>query len=144
MRFKRAHEDRIRAFDLTPMIDVVLQLIIFFMFTSQFGELARTEVDLPRESGQEDQAPKPALAIDLTREGVILLEREPITLEGLAQIAAMEIERAGDADKVMVRVRPDRACRAAHLNRVMNRLASVGVRKWSIGTMDPELVGGAP
>lgn len=141
MRFRRPNEDRIRAFDLTPMIDVVLQLIIFFMFTSQFGELTRTEVELPREAGQEDQAPKPALAIDLTREGVILLEREPVTLEGLAQIAAIEIERAGDPDQVTVRVRPDRECRAAHLNRLMNRLASVGVRRWSIGTMDPDLVG---
>lgn len=142
MRFRRPQEDRIRAFDLTPMIDVVLQLIIFFMFTSQFGELTRTEVELPREAGQEDQAPKPTLAIDLTSEGVILLEREPITLEGLAQLAAIKIERVGDPDQVVVRVRPDRECRAAHLNRLMNRLARAGVRRWSIGTMDPELVGG--
>ncbi len=144
MRFTRPHEDRIREFDLTPMIDVVLQLIIFFMFTSQFGELARTEVDLPREAGQEEQASKATLAIDLTREGVILLDREPITLEGLAQLAAMEIERAGDPDLVTIRVRPDRECRAAHLNRLMNRLARAGVRRWSIGTMDPALVGGEP
>eukprot|EP00913_Durusdinium_trenchii_P006276 g5888.t1 len=98
VRLTRADDERIRAFDLTPMIDVVLQLIIFFMFTSQFGELARTLVDLPREAGQEDVAPKPTLAVDLTREGVILLEREAITLDGLAQMARLEIERAGDAD----------------------------------------------
>ena len=144
MRFARPHEDRIRAFDLTPMIDVVLQLIIFFLFTSQFGELTRTEVELPRETGQEDLASKPTLAVDLTRDGVILLEREPVTLEGLAQIASIEIERARDAELVSVRVRPDRECRAAHLNRLMNRLARVGVRRWSIGTMDPEIVGEAP
>ena len=144
MRFARPNEDRIRAFDLTPMIDLVLQLIIFFMFTSQFGELSRSLVDLPREAGQDDSTPKPTLVIDLTREGAILLDREPIGLDALAQIAQIEIERAGDPDLVTVRVRPDRECRAAHLNRMMNRLAGVGVRRWSIGTLESQEVEGTP
>lgn len=144
MKLRRPHEDRIRAFDLTPMIDVVLQLIIFFMFTSQFGELARTEIDLPRETGQEAEAEKASLVIDLTGTGEILVEREPMTLEGVAFLIESEIRRAGDAEMVSVRVRPDRACRAAHLNRLMNRLAQLGVRRWSIGTIDEPVGGGAP
>ena len=82
--------------------------------------------------------------IDLTGTGEILVEREPMTLEGVAFLIESEIRRAGDAEMVSVRVRPDRACRAAHLNRLMNRLAQLGVRRWSIGTIDEPVGGGAP
>ncbi len=137
MKFATEQSDRIRAFDLTPMIDVVLQLIIFFMFTSQFGELSRTEVELPREQGQEERADKATLTVDLTATGELVFESEPISLESFARIAQIEIERAGSADLVTIRVRPDRRCLAAHLNRMMDRLSRAGVSRWAIGTLDP-------
>ena len=137
MKFSPAQTERLRAFDLTPMIDVVLQLIIFFMFTSQFGELSRTEVELPREQGQDERVEKATLTVDLTATGELIFESEPIPLESFARIAQIEIERVGDADLVTIRVRPDRRCRAAHLNRVMDRLARAGVSRWAIGTIDP-------
>ncbi|MEZ6242829.1 MAG: biopolymer transporter ExbD [Phycisphaerales bacterium] len=137
MKFAPAQSERLRGFDLTPMIDVVLQLIIFFMFTSQFGELSRTQVELPREKGQEERLEKATLTVDLTATGELIFESEPISLESFARIAKIEIERYGDANLVTVRVRPDRRCLAAHLNRVMERLSRAGVSKWAIGTMDP-------
>ncbi len=146
MRFSPGQSERLRAFDLTPMIDVVLQLIIFFMFTSQFGELSRTEVELPREPGQDERTEPATLTVDLTATGELIFESEPISLESFARIAGIEIERAGAADLVTVRVRPDQRCLAAHLNRVMDRLSRAGVNRWSIGTIDPlsAPVGDAP
>lgn len=137
MKFAPAQSDRLRAFDLTPMIDVVLQLIIFFMFTSQFGELSRTEVELPRQKGQEERLDKATLTVDLTATGELVFESEPIALESFARIAKIEIERYGDPNLVTIRIRPDRRCLAAHLNRVMDRLSRAGVSKWAIGTIDP-------
>ena len=52
MNFQR-EQSRTAAFDLTPMIDVVLQLIIiFFMYTTQFAQVMRSELDLPQETGE--------------------------------------------------------------------------------------------
>ncbi|MCH8037092.1 MAG: biopolymer transporter ExbD, partial [Proteobacteria bacterium] len=41
---------------MTPMIDVVFQLMIFFMYTAQFAQVTRTAIDLPDEAGEEQVA----------------------------------------------------------------------------------------
>ena len=49
MKFARARQRRRSvAVDITPMIDVVFLLIIFFMTTAQFAQLTKAEVDLPQ------------------------------------------------------------------------------------------------
>ena len=71
--------------DLTPLIDVVFQLLIFLMVSSQFTK-PDVVVDLP-------QAPGKAAAVDPSKEKIgiviksdsrVLLNDKPIELEGLA------------------------------------------------------------
>ncbi len=122
--------------DLTPMIDVVLQLIIFFMFTNQFGQLAHTAVDLPKEAGEQSRdAAKPSLVIDIEANGGLRLDGRPLQHESLLRVLAREIDRAqGDATRVDVLVRADRAAPAAHLNRLAEDFAARGVRRWRLAT----------
>lgn len=136
IRLAGVHKERVRAFDMTPMIDVVLQLIIFFMFTSQFGQITRTQVDLPNEAGEEVfEVVPPTLAIDIAADGSLSVDAKPITFPGLITIIQREIDRTGgDAAAVRLLIRPDRAARAEHLNRLATRLAGMGVRNWTIGT----------
>ncbi|MCB9846677.1 MAG: biopolymer transporter ExbD [Phycisphaeraceae bacterium] len=133
-------------FDMTPMIDVVLQLIIFFMYTSQFAQLARTPVELPEEQGDELHAPAAnTITIDLTSSGGILLEGESVDLEQLARIVALEVERAGgDPSQVSVLIRADRGLSAQHLNAVAERLGAIGLRGWQLGTNVPNAWGAPP
>ncbi len=125
------------------MIDVVFQLVIFFLFTAQFGELTHTEIDLPREPGeQEESAGKPTFVLDLNDRGELYLQSEPITLDAFVALVSREVERSGGPDAVSIRVRPDRLSRAADLNRVTRRVADAGLARWSIATAPPN--GGAP
>lgn len=135
MNFTQPNRTRIRAFDLTPMIDVVLQLIIFFLFTTQFGELTRTPIDLPRERGEEQhQRTPPTFVVDLDDRGRYLLQSEPVSLDRLAALVSAEIDRAGP-DAVSVQLRPDRLSRARDMNAITRRLAELGVSRWSIATI---------
>jgi biopolymer transport protein ExbD len=128
--------------DLTPMIDVVFQLIIFFMFTSQFGELRRTEVDLPREQGEEESArQQPAMIIDLTREGTYRFESEDTSLLEIERIAAIGVANQSEGAPFDVLIRPDRNAPVVYLDRLLLRLSSVGVQKWKLATVEPD--GGA-
>jgi biopolymer transport protein ExbD len=123
--------------DLTPMIDVVFQLIIFFMFTSQFGELRRTEIDLPREQGEEEPVPQqPAMIIDLTGEGDYLFESKPTSLLEIERIAASGVSSESDSNPFDVLVRPDRNAPAVHLDRLLLRLSNVGVKRWKLATVE--------
>lgn len=129
--------------DLTPMIDVVFQLIIFFMFTSQFGDLRRTEVDLPREQGEEESVqPQAAMIIDITREGTYRFESQETSLLEVERIASAGVMNQSDSTPFDVLIRPDRNAPVAHLDRLLLRLSNVGVQKWKLATVEPE--GGAP
>jgi len=129
--------------DLTPMIDVVFQLIIFFMFTSQFGDLRRTEVDLPREQGEEESVQQQAaMIIDITREGTYRFESQETSLLEVERIASAGVMNQSDSTPFDVLIRPDRNAPVAHLDRLLLRLSNVGVQKWKLATVEPE--GGAP
>tara|TARA_A100000171_G_scaffold48413_1_gene55844 strand:+ start:11736 stop:12137 length:402 start_codon:yes stop_codon:yes gene_type:complete len=129
--------------DLTPMIDVVFQLIIFFMFTSQFGDLRRTEVDLPREQGEEETVQQQAaMIIDVTREGTYRFESQETSLLEVERIASAGVMNQSESTPFDVLIRPDRNAPVAHLDRLLLRLSNVGVQKWKLATVEPD--GGAP
>ncbi len=129
--------------DLTPMIDVVFQLIIFFMFTSQFGDLRRTEVDLPREQGEEETVQQQAaMIIDVTREGTYRFESRETSLLEVERIASAGVMNQSDSTPFDVLIRPDRNAPVAYLDRLLLRLSNVGVQKWKLATVEPE--GGTP
>lgn len=129
------------AVDLTPMIDVVLQLIIFFMLTSRFGDLRRTEIDLPRQPGeQEGRSKEPALIIDLTADGLTLVDSRPVGLAELESLARAGLAGVGE-DGFDVLIRPDRNAAASQLDRVLSALAGVGVAQWKLGTFESGSVG---
>ena len=67
------------AMNMTPMIDICFQLIVFFMLTLKFKSIDRRfENELPRDLGQGRQnavlVPKPKIEVRLFREG---LDRPP-------------------------------------------------------------------
>ncbi len=140
MRRPAVRRSPIRAFDMTPMIDVVLQLIIFFMFTSQFGQVTRSDVELPREAGEEEpETERPTLVIDLSAAGVLLVEARPMTVERVSRLVSIEVERVGGrAELVDVLIRADRRAPAARLNELATRLSELGVRRWRLGTSSVE------
>lgn len=121
-------------FDLTPMIDVVLQLIIFFMFTSQFGQVSRTDVDLPNEPGEEERAEdKPTLIIDITLEGAYVIDARP-------PVRPRARDRRTRGRPLRRPVRDDGAhpprqrAAASAINRLADEFARLGVRRWAIAT----------
>ena len=70
------------SFDLTPMIDVVMLLIVFFTLTSQFRDAIPTTVDLPREVGQEAAEAAPAsISLELRRDGTLASNGREVGLD---------------------------------------------------------------
>jgi biopolymer transport protein ExbD len=121
------------SFDLTPMIDVILLLIIFFMLSSQFATSELRPVDLPREPGDARASESAAaqLVIDLDRDGGCSIMGEPVPLEELPR----RISRAQGGTDVRhsgIVVRADRSGSSAALNRLAARLAEAKVDNWSL------------
>lgn len=141
MNLLRPKPRRRTLMDMTPMIDVVLQLIIFFMYTSQFTSMTRTPLDLPREPGEKAEAVRPtAIVVDVLADGQLVVEGQEVDAPRVASMVAVEIARAesGGADgaSLDLLIRADRSTPSAHINRIASELAALGVRSWKLATAD--------
>jgi len=123
-------------FDLTPMIDVVLLLIVFFCLTAQFNDTQRRPVDLPREAGDARVSVAPAsMVIDLDVQGGMTVAGQPCDEAALADLLARQTRTSKPgAPAIEILIRADRHCRTAHLSEVGRILANAGVHHWKLAT----------
>jgi biopolymer transport protein ExbD len=91
MNFRRKAKARGEIFiNLTSMIDVVLNLIIFFLLSSSFVHPSSLKVDLPRSAAGENLKPGEEVVVVVTKENEIMMDGQPYTagtlLEKLTEI----------------------------------------------------------
>lgn len=126
--------------EITPMIDVVFLLIIFFMVAAQFARVTRAELDLPREPGEQEQAADEAgLVINVLADGTIIVNEQEADLDALAAVVQAEIARMpdGDARQVKLLIRADRNNDTGRLNQILIRLQELGVGAARLATEVP-------
>jgi len=81
----KTHQDEQPSINLTPMIDIVFLLIIFFMVGTKFTELERNmELEVPQVSdvGALTSAPQQQV-VNVYGDGRIALDKEFVSLEEL-------------------------------------------------------------
>lgn len=138
MRFGKTHaRERRLAIDLTPMVDVVFQLLVFFLTTTQMAELTRADIDLPKERGQEERSREEAgLVVNLLRDGTIVVSGREISIEELEALAEEAVLRSAaerrEQPKPMVRA--DRGAASGRLNEVLEALRRSGLHAVRIAT----------
>jgi len=81
MKLKRRTEQR-TSLRITPLIDVVLLLLIFFLLTSSFVNPASVDVNLPETSGGSSSA-RATHRITITDDGTVFLNDEEVTVNDL-------------------------------------------------------------
>jgi len=123
------------AIDMTPMIDIVFQLLIFFLVTAQMAQQTRATLDLPKEKGEETKETEQAgLTINVLADGSVVVNDEVLSYEALDRLVDEAIARAGGVNELKPLVRADRNCDAAKLNEVFNRLSARGLTAIRLAT----------
>jgi len=84
MGFRR-HIQESPKVDLTPMIDVVFLLLIFFMISTTFIERPGLNIDLPASTSEQIKMNKKEVQVYLAENGDIYLQREKVSLDELLQ-----------------------------------------------------------
>jgi len=120
---------------MAPMIDVVFQLLIFFMVSTTYAnEEKDLEVELPTaQSGAASGAAAQELVINVFRDG-------RVSLAGRA-LASGELERelsqvAGRNPKTQVTIRGDRLASHERIVAVMDACGVAGLSNLALGTRD--------
>ena len=117
--------------NLTPMIDVILTLVIFFMVGSRFAaEENALGVNVPSVSkqGAMSSAPEPKV-VNVYPDGRILLGTQPVSLEELT--SQLETAR-GQTRKLSVLVRGDRNASHGRMTDVYDACRRAGVSEVAI------------
>ena len=129
MRFRREEEDSF-AMDMTPLIDVVFLLIIFFMVSTVFVDFSRKmDINLPTsKSSLVDETPK-TLEIQMSKDKKITLAGKNINILGLEQILKkLDVE----SKKQTAIIRADKVLPYGEVIEVMGILQKAGVLDISV------------
>ncbi|WP_440996303.1 ExbD/TolR family protein [Arhodomonas sp. SL1] len=112
---------------LTPLIDVVFILLVFFMLASSFLDWRAIDLSAPRQAGAAGSL-EGALLVEVRPEG-LRLGGAPVSGEAL--VARVEA-RLAEAPDTRVLVRPARGVTLQEAVDVLDRLAGTGVRDLSM------------
>src|SRR5262245_27782466 len=94
----KMHQDDLPMINLTPMLDIVFNLIIFFMVTTRFTEIERkVDLSVPKVGGTGTLSEvKRGRTINVYKDGAITLDGRPVTIAELrAQLAAAHRQYEG-------------------------------------------------
>jgi len=128
MRFRR--EEDSFAFDMTPMIDVVFLLLIFFMVSTVFVDFSKKmDINLPTsKSSALDESTK-TLEVEMSKDKKIFLAGKPLTLLGLeTTLAKMELKDK----KPSAIIRADKSLPYGDVIQVMGLLQKKGIPDISV------------
>jgi biopolymer transport protein ExbD len=127
----KTHLDDQPTLNLTPMIDVVFLLIIFFMVGTKFTELERKiglRIPEVTDRGALTAAPERRI-INVFRDGTVTLDRLPVTLDELTSRLAAARSQYSDLG---VLVRGDARGEFQLVASVLNACKQAGIRDLGI------------
>src|SRR5262245_15381838 len=86
----KTHQDDLPAINLTPMIDIVFNLIIFFMVSTRFTEIERkVDLSVPQVGGTANLSEvQRGRTINIYRDGTLALDGKSVTLTELRSLLA--------------------------------------------------------
>ena len=127
----KTHTDEQPSLNLTPMIDIVFLLIIFFMVGTKFSELERKIGLQPpqvNDSGALSAAPE-AKTINVFRDGRIELDNQPVSITELVSRLSASVAQY---PAIGVLVRGDANGRFQSVASVLAACSKAGVRKMGV------------
>ena len=102
--------------DMSPMIDCVFILLIFFIVTTTFVEETGIEVDKPQAAASVSLK-KNSVMFGLTKEGEVYFDSKPVGVAAVRGIVARKMMQ----EKVPVIVQTDKDASAGMLTRVIDQ-----------------------
>ncbi len=131
MSFQRKQSDDEPRIDMTPMVDVVFLLLIFFMISTTFVESPGISIKLPEASSQTvDREPK-EIKIYLSSAGDIFYHDKKISIDGFRELL---FEHQSAADKTTILLLADQESRHGKVVTLMDLARDAGFVKLAIAT----------
>lgn len=120
--------------ELTPLIDVVFQLLVFFMIATSFREPeSALGVELPAAASSAARPLEP-LVIDVLRDGRVRIGARELAPQELRTELGAALRAAEHDARAPVTLRGDRLARHEDIVRVLDACRAAGVSRFALGT----------
>lgn len=139
LRRSRGEEPEV---NLTPLIDVVFILLIFFMVSTTFQKESQIKIELPEASGEPVEDRKELLEIVIDAEGRYFIDQQQVVNTELDTLKRAIQKYLGKQTDLPVVIRADRSTPYESVVRAMDATAQLGLVKMSLATSKPPASGG--
>ncbi|RTE85997.1 MULTISPECIES: biopolymer transporter ExbD [Gammaproteobacteria] len=132
MARKRIREEEEATLDMTPMLDIVFIMLIFFIVTTSFVKEAGIDVNRP-EASQATSKPSANIFIAVRENGEVWMDRRQVDVERVAaNLERLLAEQPTD----MVVIQADDQARHGIVVKVMDQIKEAGIAQISIAAED--------
>ncbi|HPP08950.1 MAG TPA: biopolymer transporter ExbD [bacterium] len=130
MRFPRRYEIFKGQINMAPLIDVVLQQLIYFMLTSSFIMQPGIKINLP-SAVSTDKIEEKEIFINVSAEGIIFLGEKQVSPEQLANLLSSYRRK----EHLIVVIKGDVRTPHGKIVNVMDIVRTSGISKIAIATI---------
>jgi|AMFO01.1.fsa_nt_gi Biopolymer transport protein len=117
--------------DVTPLIDIIFQLVLFFMVSTTFVSAPGIQVDLPRSSSQTILRDKQEIKVWITKKGSVFVDEQPVSWQELSDDFA---RRAAKDPSTLVIIKADKEVEHGRVVAIMDLARTQGLNRLAIAT----------
>lgn len=136
MNFRPDRKEDNVEINLTPLIDVVFLLLIFFMVSTTFDRHAKLKVQLPEASAKMEQKQEDPIVLSIDANGKYYINDRQVVNTQLDTLKKALLKSVGDKKDVALVLRADAKTPHQSVVRAMDAASQLGLTRLSIATLE--------
>ncbi|ADN75377.1 outer membrane transport energization protein ExbD [Ferrimonas balearica DSM 9799] len=114
--------------DMTPMLDIVFIMLIFFIVTTSFVKESGIEVNRPKAQ-QASKKPSANIFIAINEAGIVYMEKREVDIQ---RVRANVERMLAEAPEAQVMIQADQQAKHGIVVKVMDQVKAAGIDKISV------------
>ena len=133
MKFKREPREELEL-NLTPLIDVVFLLLIFFMVSTTFQKESEISLQLPRATDSDESSPQDRIEIVISAAGRYFINEQELVKSDVASLQNALFKVSGGKRDIPLTIRADAQAPHQSVVTAMDAAGQLGMLRMSIAT----------
>ena len=137
----RSQRDRNVDINLTPLIDVVFLLLIFFMVSTTFVEEKEIELSLPMSDSSSPKKKEKTIEVSVDEKGITYVDTVPLentSVEAITAKLAKALQNESGSPRPILIIKADSGTRHQSVVDIMDAAQRVGLTRISFATLNRE------
>ncbi len=114
--------------DMTPMLDIVFIMLIFFIVTTSFVKESGIEVNRP-EAQQASKKPSANIFIAINENGIVYMEKREVDVQ---RVRANVERMLAESPEAQVMIQADKLAKHGVVVKVMDQVKAAGINQISV------------